>query len=113
MESEAFEKVKASIQFQYMPDENRRPIDGADNTQTIDAEDGQLLHVPDIGDTVSYQSYKYDYTPEGRLIGDSGRAIRVARKVKTRHYSYFDDFVAINIVVVDVPDGEMGLRLKE
>jgi hypothetical protein len=105
--------MKASIQFQYMPDENRRPVDGADHTEDIEAGDGQFLAVPDVGDTVSYESYEYDYTPEGRLVESSGRRIRVARKVKTRHYSYFGDFVSINIVVVDVPKGEMGTRLKE
>jgi hypothetical protein len=105
--------MKVSIQFQYMPDENRRPDDGADNTLPIEAGDGQFLAVPNVGDTVSYESYEYDYASDGQLIENSGREIRVARKVKTVHYSYFDDFVAINIVVVDVPKGEMGLRLKE
>jgi hypothetical protein len=105
--------MKATIQFQYMADENRRPEDGADNTKEIAAADGQFLAVPRVGDTVSYESYEYDYTSEGQLIDGSGRPKRVARKVKTVHYSYFDEFVAINIVVTDVPRGEMGIRLKE
>jgi hypothetical protein len=29
------------------------------------------------------------------------------------HYSYAEDFVHINIVVTDVPAGEMLMRLKE
>jgi hypothetical protein len=96
-----------------MPDENRRPIDRSDHNEPIEAEDGQLLPVPDVGDTVSYDSYKYDYEPSGKLIQESGRVVRVARKIKTRHYSYFESGISINIVVVDVLEGEMPMRLKE
>lgn len=105
--------MKVSIQFQYMPDENRRPIDGADHNQEFEAEDGGLLVIPDVGDTVSYESYRYDYTPDGRLVEGSGRALRVAHKVKTRHFSYYGDGVSVNLVVGDVPSGEMAMRLKQ
>jgi hypothetical protein len=107
--------VKLSIQFQYMPDEKRRPIDGADNNDPIEARDGQLFVVPDVGDTVSYESYEYDYGPNHELIESSGRAVRVARKVTTRHFSYWPttDALSINIVVVDVSQDEMAMRLKE
>ncbi len=98
-----------------MPDEARRPIDGSDHNDPIEAQDGQLFAVPNVGDTVSYDSYKYDYGPNHELIENSGRVVRVARKVKTRHYSYWPttDTLSINIVVVDVPEGEMSMRLKE
>jgi hypothetical protein len=46
--------MKVSIQYQHMPDERRRPIDGADHNEPIEAADGQVFPVPDIGDTVSY-----------------------------------------------------------
>jgi hypothetical protein len=105
--------VKVSIQFQYMPDETRRPIDAMDHNEPIEVDAGQFLPVPDVGDTVSYDSYAYDYEPDGKLIESSGRVVRVARKVKTRHYSYNELGVWINIVVVDVPPGEMAMRLKE
>lgn len=102
-----------SIQFQYMPDENRRPIDGADHIEPIEVEAGQFLPIPEVGDTVSYESYEYDYDDKHNLIEDSGREIMVARKVRTRHFSYGPTGVHVNIVVVDVPKGEMPMRLKE
>jgi hypothetical protein len=96
-----------------MPDETQRPIDGSDQNEPIEVDAGEFLPIPDVGDTVSYDSYEYDYGPGGRLIDGTGRVVRVARKVKTRHYSYFGGTVAVNIVVVDVPKGEMSRRLKE
>ena len=110
---EDFRTVNVSIQFQYMPDEKCRPIDGADHNDPIEAKDGQLFPIPDVGDTVSYDSYHYDYRKDGSLIEESGRVARVARKVRTRHFSYFGAMLSINVVVVDVPAGEMGMRLKE
>jgi hypothetical protein len=107
--------VPVSIVFQYMPNENRRPTDGADHNDEIDAKDGEQIAIPDLGDTVSYDSYEYKYTPTGELIENSGKVIRVARKVKTRHFSYFPstNTMSVNIVVTDVPSGEMPMRLKE
>jgi hypothetical protein len=111
LESEV--QVKVSIQFQYTSDEKRRPDDCADHNDPIEAKDGEQFAIPDVGDTVSYDSYEYDYKPGGELIEASGRVVRVARKVKTRHFSYYPDAVYINIVVTDVPQSEMALRLKE
>jgi hypothetical protein len=56
--------------------------------------------------------YEYDYDANYRLVEGSGREVMVVRKVKTRHFGYSDDHVFINIVVGDVPDGEMLIRLK-
>jgi hypothetical protein len=105
--------MKVAIQFQYQPDERRRPIDGRDNVEPIEAEGNAFIPIPDVGDTVLYQSYEYDYDEKHHLIEGSGRDITVARKVKTRHFSYADNYVGINIVVTDVPKGEMAMRLKE
>lgn len=105
--------MKVSVQFQYMPDETCRPLDGSDHNEPIEAEAGQPLPIPDVGDTVSYDSYEYDYDSSGELIEGSGGVVRVARKVKTRHYNYGEHGIWINIVVVDVPDGEMPMRLKQ
>ena len=77
--------MKVSIQFQYQPDEKRRPIDGADHNEP----------------------------KEQQLIENSGREVTVARKVKTRHFHYAEDYVTVNVVVTDVPVGEMAMRLKE
>ena len=97
--------MKVSIQFQYMPNESRRPIDGSDANEITRVEDGHFLAIPNVGDTVSYESYEYNYEPDGKLIKESGRVVMVARKVKTRHYDYYPDGVSVNIVVVDVPAG--------
>ena len=107
--------MNVSIVLQYMPDENRRPIDGADHNDEIDAKDGEQIAIPDVGDTVFYDSYEYKYTPTGGLIENGGKVVRVARKVKTRHFSYFPstNTVNVNIVVTDVPLGELPMRLKE
>ena len=105
--------MKVSIQFQYQPDENRRPIDGAEHNETIETEGNEFMPIPNVGDTVSYESYEYDYDDKKHLIESSGRNITVARKVKTRHFTYGEDHVGVNIVVSDVPKGEMAMRLKE
>jgi hypothetical protein len=105
--------MKVSIQFQYQPDESRRPIDGSDHNDLIETEDGQFMPIPDVGDTVNYMSYEYDYDDKGMAKLDTGREIMVARKVRTRHFGYSDDYVFVNIVVGDVPDGEMLMRLKQ
>src|SRR5438034_4150279 len=105
--------MKVSIQFQYQPDENRRPNDGSDHNEAIEAEGNEFMAVPNVGDTVSYQSYEYDYDENHRLIEESGRETIVARKVKTRHFSYGEEYVAVNVVVTDVPKDEMAMRLKE
>jgi hypothetical protein len=103
-----------SIQFQYMPDEKRRPIDGADHNEPIDGAASEFLAIPDVGDTVSYVSYEYEYDDKHNIVEGSGRTITVARKVKTRHFDYSrPDHVFVNIVVVDVPKGEMPMRRKE
>jgi hypothetical protein len=105
--------MKMSIQFQYQPDERRRPIDGSDANKPIFVEGNEYLPIPNVGDTVTYQSYEYDYDENRRLKEESGREIMAARKVKTRHFSYYYDHVNVNIVVTDVPVGEMAMRLKE
>ena len=103
-----------SIQYQYQPDEHSRPIDASDHNDPIQMEEGEYMPIPNVGDTVTYESYEYDYDDRHRLIEDSGREITVARKVKTRHFSYHQGrLVFINIVVGDVPEGEMLKRLKE
>jgi len=104
--------MKVSIQFQYMYDETRRPDDGADQNDPIELENS-FLPIPRVGDTVSYESYEYDYDKDHKLVEGSGREMMVARKVKTVHYSYSEDRVFVNIVVTDVPPGEMSKRLKE
>jgi hypothetical protein len=104
--------MKVSIQFQYMPDETRRPVDGADHNEPIRVGDGQFMPIPRVGDTVSYESYRYDYK-DNRIVEGSGRVIVVARKVRTVHYSFIADLVSVNIVVTDVPEGELAMRLKE
>jgi hypothetical protein len=105
--------MKVSIQFQYQPDDSPRPIDGSDHNDPIETEDGQFMPVPDVGDTVNYMSYHYDYDEKGSIVEGSGREIMVARKVKTRHFGYSEGYVFVNVVVGDVPDGEMAMRLKE
>jgi hypothetical protein len=106
--------MSISIQFQYQPDPTRRPHDEADHNDPIEIEDGQVALIPNVGDTVNYGSYEYDYEPDGKLIEDSGREITVARKVITRHFGYHGGkLIFVNIVVGDVPKGEMGMRLKE
>jgi len=105
--------MKVSIQFQYQPDETRRPIDGAEHNEEIETEGNEFMPIPNVGDTVSYQSYEYDYDDKHRIIDGSGRDIVVARKVKTRHFSYSAAHIGVNIVVTDVPKGEMAMRLKE
>jgi hypothetical protein len=105
--------MKVSIQFQYMPDETRRPLYASDHNDPFVAEDGQFLPVPDVGDTVSYESYQFDYDSSGKVIEDSGRVVMVVRKVRTRHFTFNKHGVWINIVVVDVPKGEMAMRLKD
>lgn len=103
-----------SIQFQYQPDENRRPIDAMDHNEPIEIEQGEYMPVPDVGDTVTYESYEYDYDDKDLAKLDTGREITVARKVRTRHFSYHEGKLShINIVVGDVPKGEMLMRLKE
>ena len=105
--------MKVSIQFQYMPDETRRPLYASDHNDPFVVEDGGFLPVPDVGDTVSYESYQFDYDASGKVIEDSGRVVVVSRKVRTRHFTFNKHGVWINIVVVDVPKGEMSMRIKD
>jgi len=86
------------IQFQYTQAGAARPEDGADNDEEIKFEGGKFFPAASIGDTVSYKS----------------AGGRVARKVISRHFSYFsEDICKVNIVVSDVSDEEMAGRLKE
>ncbi len=103
-----------SIQFQYQPSERQRPIDAADHNEPIEIADGEVGIIPNVGDTVTYESYEYDYDENHRLIETSGREVTVARMVKTRHFGYHEGKLTfVNIVVTDVPEGEMLLRLKK
>jgi len=103
-----------SIQFQYQEHEGQRPNDGADHNEQIEVGDGEAALIPAVGDTVSYMSYEYDYDSKGTLIEDSGRDVTAARLVKTRHFGYHGGRLQwVNIVVTDVPEGKMPLRLKE
>jgi hypothetical protein len=106
--------MKISIEYQYLPKDHARPIDGSEHNDPIGGEDGEFMPIPDVGDTVSYESFEYDYDSTGKAILDSGRNKTVCRKVLTRHFSYSgEDFLHVNIVVGDVSDGEMAKRLKE
>ena len=105
-------RMKTSVQFQYQPDEGRRPLDCPDHNDPIEAEGGQFMAIPDVGDTVNYMSYAYGYDAAHRIAEGSGREIMVVRKVKTRHFSYTADHMFVNIVV-DVPEGEMAMRLDQ
>jgi hypothetical protein len=66
-----------------------------------------MVPIPNVGDTVSL-------TLE---LDDKGNPQRGAYKVLTRHFMYSDFevglYIAINIVVTDVPREEMAARLKE
>ncbi len=94
--------MKISIQYQYLPPGSARP-DGAHNSdKRIENHAGEFLPIPNVGDTVSYMS------------NDK----MVTRKVLTRHFGYTSGDIGyegmyVNIVVGDVPDGEMAKRLKE
>ena len=92
---------------------NACPQDGSDANELIEVEGNEYLPIPNVGDTVAYESFEYKYDENHNVKEDSGRTIRVARKVKTRHFSYFGDCVSVNIVVTDVPEGELAMRLKE
>jgi hypothetical protein len=93
----------------------RRPIDRSHHNELIKAEDGEFLPIPAVGDTVSYESYEYDYDSTGKAIIESGRTKIVTRKVKTRHFGYSSgaDGLYINTVVGDMPQEEMAMRLEE
>jgi len=88
--------MKWKIEFQYRRDGSPRPVDEVQE-DPLEFE-GEFCPLPDVGDTVAYK--------------ENDKA--VARKVLTRHFSFISpDLVCVNIVVTDVPTGEMAARLKE
>ena len=90
--------MKFGIQFQYKGPNDTRPEDcGQDDV--IGVGNGEFLAVPNVGDTVCY---KYG--------GDT-----VARKVVSRHFSYYPELglCNVNIVVTDISSQEMQARLRE
>jgi hypothetical protein len=85
-----------SIQFQYLRPGDSRPLDFCQDEEIV-IEGGACVPVPDVGDSVSYL--------------EKGRP--VARKVLTRHFSYFGGHCAVNVVVTDLDPAEYKARLKE
>jgi len=75
---------------------------------------GEFMPIPDVDDTVSYESFEYDYDSAGKVILESGRKKMVCRKVLTRHFGYSGaDSMYVNMVVGEVSQAEMNQRLKE
>ena len=87
--------MKYKIEFQYMPEGRDRPFEEAQD-ERIEIVGGQAVPIPSPGDTVfcSYDGHESDF------------------KVVSRHFMYMGDWCAVNIVVTDVSDDEMGRRLK-
>jgi hypothetical protein len=86
--------------FKYMSPGSERPDDHCE--YEVIADDGQLLVVPDVGDTVSYQPDEEEK--------------RVARKVLTKHFVFgvaSADDCHVVIVVTDPAKGEMLRRQHE
>jgi len=88
--------VTFKIEFQYKHEGAVRPEDVVQD-DPIRFESGEFCPLPAVGDTVTYA-----------YGGQS-----VARKVLTRHFAFLNDWCCVNLVVTDVPSGEMSARLKE
>ena len=88
--------MKYSVCFQYLSAGDTRPRDYCQD-EDITFDDGSYIPLPSVGDSVSYM--------------EDGKS--VARKVLMRHFGYFIGHCAVNIVVTDMPPGEMPTRLKE
>jgi hypothetical protein len=88
--------VNFKLEFQYKPAGYQRPLDYVQDDEFV-AEHDELVPIPAVGDSVSYLE-------DGKVV---------ARKVKTRHFSYQAGWCIVNIVVTDMPDEEMAARLKE
>ena len=86
--------------FQYKHPNSPRPDQGAEFT--LDCQDGNLMDLPDVGDSVSYQ------------LEDEEK--RVIRKVLTKHFSFHQpqrDECFVYISVTDLPSDEYQERVKE
>ena len=88
--------MKYSIEFQYKPAKKSRPTDTVQD-EPIEFRAGEAIPIPNVGDSVSYR--------------EGGQS--VARKVLTRHFSYFGNWCKVYIVVTDISVEEIRTRLKE
>ena len=95
--------MRYKIEFQYRAESQERPFDFVQETH-IESETGEFVPIPNEGDTVTID---FDGGPR-------------SYKVESRHFCYLSepdrselDLCAVNIVVIDVPPGEMARRLKE
>lgn len=88
--------MKYSLNFRYLPSREARPLDHCQDDQ-ITFDNREFAPIPNVGDSVSYM--------------EDGKS--VARKVLTRHFSFFDGHYAVNIVVSDIEPIEMSVRLKD
>ena len=84
------------IEFQYKKADSSVPEARVQDTE-IRFDSSQFIHLPDVGDTVTYAYGQYPVT----------------RKVITRHFSFIADWCFVNIVVGDVSETELAARLKE
>jgi hypothetical protein len=88
--------MKYSIEFQYKAARKLRPSDQTQD-EPIEFHAGETIPIPNVGDSVSYR--------------EGGQT--VARKVLTRHFSYFGSWCKVNIVVTDISAEELRSRLKD
>jgi hypothetical protein len=97
-----------SIEFHYKPEGAMRPYDETENTDTLYWQSGSFLPIPNVGDSVSFDSWKQ--TGPGDTDGED---YVVIRKVISRHFFVHQSHVNVYFVVTDISAKELGARIKE
>lgn len=87
--------MKYKIEFQYKSKNSASP-DDAVQVESIEFEHGEAIPIPNVGDSVSYE-----------VAG-----VLRAFKIISRHFSYYNGWCDVNIVVSDIASNEMAARLK-
>jgi len=85
---------KVSFQFHVKPASAQRSHREADNTERLEWDSEGTVPVPNVGDTVSYQSWKR--TGPGATDGED---ITVTRKVVSRHFLIMPDHINVSLDV--------------
>lgn len=85
-----------------------RANDERENTEFLEWGQGGMVPIPDVGDTVSYTSWKATGPGPGH-----GEESIVVRKIESRHFYVHQDRITIYFVVTDVADDELRAPPKE
>jgi hypothetical protein len=97
-----------ALEFHYKAEGQKRPNDENENTEFFVWKPGSNIPIPDVGDTVSYTSWKHN-GPDS----PDGHAASAFRKVVTRHFHVSQEHIGVYLVVTDVSKEEKAARIKE